>query len=207
MKLYIVRHAESEANTKDILAGQLDYPLSERGVADAAVLSHANIFPERPTAILCSPLVRAFQTARPTALRFSLPIRLDPRLMEQDMGEFAGKTYAQAESDPGYERDRTKRWEWSPRGGESYRMIAERVMSFFSDLETGKLGGIDRGPVLIVTHAVTMRLIRAALENTLPAYPRDIPKNGEVWTTEFQGLGRPHALRSLFVADVPAHGE
>jgi len=82
-------------------------------------------------------------------------------------------------------------------------MIAERVQSFFSDLAKKSI----HGSVLIVTHAVTMRLIQAVLENSLPEYPREIPKNGEIWTTDFLRLGCSHELQSLFVVDSAIHQE
>jgi len=51
MKLYIIRHAESEANTRNILAGRLDVPLSERGLRDADALAGAFIRVAAPGAI------------------------------------------------------------------------------------------------------------------------------------------------------------
>jgi broad specificity phosphatase PhoE len=208
MLLHMMRHMESEANVKDILAGQLDFPLSDRGAEDAAELARIVAFDPLPVRILSSPLIRAMQTARPFALRYSLPLQLDARLMEQDLGAFSGRTYAEAEADPAYQKDRSQRWEWRPQNGESYRMIAERLASFFNGLHAEHCQGSGlQGPILIVTHAVTMRLIRAVLENTLPSYPTSLPKNGELWTTDFQRLGHPHKIVPTLPHSAPSHGE
>ena len=52
--------------------------------------------------------------------------------------------------------------------------------------------------ILIVTHAVTLRIIKGMLEDTLPVYPKKIANNGEIWMVEFKGLGNKHAVKSLF---------
>lgn len=196
MKLYIVRHAESEANTRQILAGQMDFPLSPRGVADASHLASTILENLRPEVIYCSPLIRAIQTALPYAMPNRIPLTIDERIIEQDIGIFAGKTYPEVEADPRYENDRSKRWKWVPPSGESYEQISHRLVSFFSELPT-------QGPdCLIVTHAVTMRVMRGLLENTLPAYQNSIPKNGEVWEISFQGIGYGHPIKSHLSEDL-----
>ena len=73
-------------------------------------------------------------------------------------------------------------------------MIAMRLAPFFRDLEL--LAGHS---ILFVTHAVTMRLIKAHLEQTLPEYPREIAKNGEIWKTQFTQLGNRHVVESIFL--------
>ena len=110
---------------------------------------------------------------------------------------FAGLTYAELDERPDYMHDRTQRWTWVPEGGgESYEMIARRLEPFFQSLEK-----LDGESILVVTHAVTMRLIRAILEQTLPEYPSEIAKNGEIWKVQLAGLGNLHQVESLFLGD------
>ena len=182
--IYLMRHAESVANVGEILAGRTDFALSEDGKADALALAQA--FSERFSidAIWCSPLLRAQQTAAPFLTRCDAPFRFDDRLMEQHLGRFSGMTYQQAEADAGYCRDRTARWQWVPEGGgESYEMIATRVQSFLDDF-VAESRRLRLGHVLVVTHAVTLRLFRACLEKTLPKYPEKIAANGEIWRVD-----------------------
>jgi broad specificity phosphatase PhoE len=193
MLLYFMRHAESEANTRDVLAGRIDYPLSARGLADAEAVALA-FSPAHPVdAIVSSPLLRARQTAEPFARLTRLPVETDEALVEQDMGVFAGKTYAQAEADPAYEKDKARRWDWAPPGGESYRAIAGRLRPFFARLDRR-----SEPRILVVTHAVALRLIVALLEDSLPAYPTALARNAEILEADYRGLGNKHEIASHY---------
>ena len=37
--IYFIRHAQSEANLKDILASRMDFPLTEKGRVDAETIA------------------------------------------------------------------------------------------------------------------------------------------------------------------------
>lgn len=190
--LYIIRHAQSEANVLNLLAGQQDYALSPQGHEDAAQIAAQFCAQHSIDRIICSPLLRARQTAQPFADLLNKDIELDARIMEQNMGRFSGMSYAQAEADAAYETDRLARWQWVPEGGgESYAMLAERTHDFLNDLLSAQ------GHILVVTHAVTMRLLRANIEHTLPLYPEKIAANGEIWQVPLCQLDQPNALKSL----------
>lgn len=193
--IYFIRHAQSEANLKDILASRQDFPLTEKGRADAQAIAAEFKEIAALDRIVCSPLLRAQQTAEPIAKAFGLTVETDERIIEQDLGVFAGMTYAELEGRSDYMHERSKRWNWVPDGGgESYEMIAQRLEPFFQSLE--KLEGDN---ILFVTHAVTLRLIKAHLEQTLPDYPHEIAKNGEIWKINFTGLGNKHEVESIFL--------
>ncbi len=195
--IYFIRHAQSEANLQDILASRQDYPLSVKGRQDAEAIAVAFSQIAVLDRVISSPLSRAQQTAAPIAAQFGLEVETDERLTEQELGVFAGMSYAELELRSDYMHERSKRWSWVPAGcGESYDMIAQRLVPFFKDLET-----LEGTNVLFVTHAVTMRLIRATLEQTLPDYPREIARNGEIWKTTFSKLGEAHRVDSIFLGD------
>jgi broad specificity phosphatase PhoE len=198
--LFLIRHAESIANARNLLAGRMDFALSETGKRDAAALAADFAESRRLDAIWCSPLLRAQQTAAPFLSACDAPLRLDDRLQEQHMGRFSGLSYPEVERDPGYCNDRLARWDWIPEGGgESYRMIAERVQSFLADLwEQCRLENFEH--VLVVTHAVTLRLFRACLEGTLPKYPEKIAANGEVWSAQLPAAGASTHIESVSLA-------
>ncbi len=214
--LYFVRHAESEANVGDILASRLDYGLSERGLVEAGVIAGRLREMVGVDRIVSSPLRRAIQTAEVFGKVYGVGVEVDERLTEQDLGDYSGMTYGELEGEleggvgraEGYEHDRGKRWRWEPRGGgESYEMIAKRVEGFFEDLderygdelEGGEGGGEDG--VLVVSHAVTMRLVKGVLECSLPEYPLEIAENGEIWRVRWKGMGREHEVESIFLSD------
>jgi broad specificity phosphatase PhoE len=197
VKLFLIRHAESEANRLDLLAGQLDYPLTEKGKNDIALIAQQFHSEHTIDMIVSSPLKRAVQTAEAFASLYALPVQTDKRLIEQDIGIFQGKSYAELGNDKEYEHDRTKRWNWVPRNGESYKMMADRLRSLF---EMSIRNHQDK-KVLIVTHAVTLRIIRGLLENTLPAYPSEIAKNGEVWITSLSEVGKAHTIEIFNISE------
>jgi broad specificity phosphatase PhoE len=95
MKLYFVRHGQSEANMQQIFDGQrLDSLLTETGKAQAQAL----IDPLRKLGIkriVSSPLKRARQTAEIISVGLGLdqPIVYDKRLMEDDKGVLSGAPY------------------------------------------------------------------------------------------------------------------
>jgi broad specificity phosphatase PhoE len=193
--LYFIRHAQSEANLKDILASRQEFPLTAQGFRDAGTIAAEFKALASVDRVISSPLIRAQQTAQLFAAAFGLTVEIDVRLTEQHLGVFAGLTYDELDKQPDYMHDRSRRWTWVPDGGgESYEMIAERLKPFFQTLEKSKGGSI-----LFVTHAVTMRLIRATLEQTLPDYPREIAKNGEIWKVAFARFGNVHQVESIFL--------
>ena len=99
MNLTIVRHAESTGNAEDRLQGQYDFPLSDRGRRQAALL-RARFESEgyEPTHIYSSPLSRTLETARIASAGWDLPITRWDDLMETDMGVFSGLRWEDAQA-------------------------------------------------------------------------------------------------------------
>lgn len=89
MKLYFVRHGETDWNAADRLQGQSDIPLNARGVAQAEFL-RSQIRQRGLTfdAIYSSPLQRVRRTAE--IIADGQPIIIDDRLMERNAGQFEG---------------------------------------------------------------------------------------------------------------------
>lgn len=195
--IYFIRHAQSEANLKDILASRQDFSLTEKGRQDAEAIAAEFKEIAKLDRIVSSPLLRAQQTAAPIADAFGLAVEVEERLTEQELGIYSGLSYTELDNRPDYMHDRTKRWAWVPEGGgESYAMIAQRLKPFFQSLEN-----MEGENILFVTHAVTMRLIKATLEQTLPDYPHTIAKNGEIWKVRFSKPGDMHVVESIFPGD------
>src|SRR4051812_747323 len=107
--LWLVRHAESQGNLADVRATEAgaprleldvrdpETPLSATGRRQAEALgAWLGDLPagQRPTALLSSPFTRAADTAQ-IAVQVSgleLPVHLDERLRERDLGAFDGMT-------------------------------------------------------------------------------------------------------------------
>jgi broad specificity phosphatase PhoE len=94
MRLVLIRHAESTGNAESRLQGHSDFPLSDRGLAQASLLAR-RIREEPPEALYASPLSRAHGTAEFVAAAAGLPIEPLPTVMEYDFGEVSGLTWAE----------------------------------------------------------------------------------------------------------------
>ena len=88
---YFVRHGESLWNVENKICGKTDIDLTEKGYRQAEEAAkrfmdqglHADI-------ILSSPLKRALHTAETISRITGIPLKTDPRLIEQDFGKYEG---------------------------------------------------------------------------------------------------------------------
>jgi len=89
--LLLIRHAQSEWNAAGRWQGHADPPLSAAGRAQARALVEALACEsERPTRIASSDLQRAREMAELLGLRLGLPVSVDRRYRELDVGEWSG---------------------------------------------------------------------------------------------------------------------
>lgn len=96
MKLYLIRHAESEANKNKIFAGITDYPLSDNGLKQAEELKDRIISNGiKFDLIFSSPLKRTLQTITPTAKALGIEITKDKNLIEMCVGDWEDLTFDQ----------------------------------------------------------------------------------------------------------------
>ena len=164
MRLYLARHGESTGNAQRLIFGQRDYPLTDKGRAQARALGQSleGAHIER---VISSPLVRALETARLACP--GAAIETDARLMEQFMGRWEGLTEAEVLADNAplwqamladWTRDQA-----APPEGESYSALRARV---FQALDEITARGKD---TLIVAHAGVL----AAMHNLLLKTPRE----------------------------------
>jgi broad specificity phosphatase PhoE len=169
-RLVLVRHGQTAYNAEVRFMGQLDIPLDEIGRVQAlAVAKRLSI--ERPAAMYCSGLSRAFDTA--SAIRAAIPshpeVRIDGRLTEGDFGAWQGKTY---DSLRAQDADRLAQWEAdrlrvAPPEGESLPQIAERVQAAYADI----LADNPDKTVIIIAHGGSLQvLITLALGLPLEHY-------------------------------------
>jgi broad specificity phosphatase PhoE len=130
-------------------------PLDETGRAQALELAEraaAHDF----SALWCSPLLRARETAEAVARRTGLDPREDARLAETDAGEWTDLSFAEvrAQAPRSFEAFLSGERAFAFPGGESLVHQQERVAAALTDIERGEL------PALVVCHGM---VIRAAL--------------------------------------------
>ena len=130
MKLYLIRHGQTDWNIQGKIQGSHDIPLNDTGRAQAKLVAEG--MDSRPvTKIFSSTLMRAVETARMIGDRQHVDIYLVPGLIEVEFGKWEGMTWAEIkEQYPNeYERWFINPVEVAPPGGETQMMVMERVQA------------------------------------------------------------------------------
>ena len=138
MKLYFVRHGESEANTLHIISNRESaFHLTELGRGQAAALAK-NLNDIPLTAIYASPVLRARETAQIVSQAFELSYQITEALREYDCGileeqgdEESWRMHGEIAEDWIVHRNYTRK----PEGGECFLEIQERFLPFVASLK------------------------------------------------------------------------
>ena len=108
IKIYLIRHGETDWNVAGKLQGIEDIPLNKDGIKQAHVCGKA-LSGTAVAGILSSPLARARDTAEIIAdhIGYNGGVKVDNALTERDYGELSGKTlrniFRPEEGTPGLE--------------------------------------------------------------------------------------------------------
>lgn len=194
MRLYLVRHGETESNRRGLALGQDDVPLNEHGLWQAQRLGEA-LAGKMLTAVYSSPLQRALSTASAIAAPHDLEVRVEERLIEMDVGEADGLTIPEVRS---RYPDFLKMWasdegpEQRMPGGESLVEVQERAWSAIEEMAT-RYGGEEE--VAAVTHNfVILSVLTRVLGIELAGFRRLRHAVGAIALLEF-GPKRVMAVR------------
>jgi probable phosphoglycerate mutase len=160
--LVYFRHGETDWNVEGRLQGQRDIPINLKGRGQAkrnGELVVRKFHEALGYEFIASPLNRARETmeiARATMGLDPKAYRTDDRLKELTFGMWEGFTYREVEKQrAGWLAERNAdKWDFQPPGGESYKMLSERVV--------GWLGTLTR-PSVVVAHGGVGRVLRAHL--------------------------------------------
>jgi probable phosphoglycerate mutase len=193
--LFIIRHAESEANAARIFAARvIDPPLSPKGVTDAERIAE-RLADQGIRKIYASPLRRSLQTAQRLASKCHLEVDLLPQLREVNVGVLDGKSSKSKENWEIYERVLEK---WSAgdmeaafEGGESLGEVCKRARTVIDILNSGS----DWDRIAVITHAVFLMVFLPLL---LHDFPNDLKRyslpRGSVTTVRIHD-GRPQLAK------------
>jgi len=169
VRLFHVRHGETDWNVEGRLQGQLDISMNDRGREQAA--RNGAALRERlagdgiaPDALDCvsSPLGRAVETMRIVRAELGLAgaFRTDARLREVSFGDWSGFTYDELKASGERARvlaRRRDKWGFRPPGGETYGDLAARVCAFLKTV---------RSDTLVVSHGGVFRVLHGLLLGT-----------------------------------------
>ena len=97
-RLILVRHGETEWNRVERFRGHADVPLNATGLAQAGATARRIHRAWPVSAVYCSPLSRAAETARAIAALFKLTVTPVQDLIDIDYGEWQGKSSEEVKS-------------------------------------------------------------------------------------------------------------
>ena len=96
-----LRHGESVGNAESRWQGQSEYPLTDKGRAQAhALAEYWKAEDVKFDLAIASPLSRARETAEIIAAALNVPLEYDPIWMERDIGEMEGLTAEEVRQKP-----------------------------------------------------------------------------------------------------------
>ncbi len=151
-KVYFVRHGESRWNAEDKICGVTDSPLTEKGHQQALDTGNAILrLGIQADMILHSPLQRAKDTARHISAITGIPMKEEPRLIEQAFGIWEGTS-------PRNSRDfyRAKQNFINSFGtGESMFRVAHRIYGLLDELKE------DEHTYILVAHNGIARFVQS----------------------------------------------
>lgn len=146
MKVYVIRHGESENNQKKLWTGWMDVPLTEKGREDAR-RARAVIGGVAFDRIFASDLCRARETAE-NAIP-DCKYEATPLLREVNVGSLAGNPLSILDDE---QRNRVAKEGYGAYGGESKEDFGGRVRAFMD-----QLASLDAENVALFAHAGWLR--------------------------------------------------
>ena len=200
MKIYIVRHAKTDANTKKYIQGQQDSAITDEGLVNAKKM--AEFFKDvKIDKMFVSPIGRTRRTAEliAEASGFDKSLqRFDDRLMEIDLEPWVYKKIAEidhSDAPSSYKTYREHPDKFIPLGGEDVYAVQKRTGSAFEDI----IAASDSDDVVvIVSHSMAIRSMLTYIENkgVAEVWSYDIPPvsitevNYDGHNTEVECIGK-----------------
>ncbi|SDQ81884.1 histidine phosphatase family protein [Pseudovibrio sp. Tun.PSC04-5.I4] len=175
--LLYVRHGQTDWNLEGRMQGGQDIPLNDTGrnqarrngmvmkdfLPDLSMSSDDFVF-------VCSPMIRARETMELLRTEMGLDpqdYKIDKRLREITFGEVEGMTVPEMKikRPEVIQNRRQDKWGYVHPGGESYKMVSERIYEWMSE---------QQDPMIVVAHGVVMRVLRGLLCGYAPAEIPDL---------------------------------
>ncbi|MET0455025.1 MAG: bifunctional RNase H/acid phosphatase [Mycobacterium sp.] len=161
-RFLLLRHGQTELSIQRRYSGRGNPALTDLGRQQAAAA--ARYLGERGgiTAVVSSPLQRAYDTATAAAKTLGLDVVVDDDLIETDFGEWEGLTFGEAaQRDPAVHGKWLRDTSIAPPGGESFDAVAQRVRR----ARTRIISEYGDATVLVVSHVTPIKtVLRLALD-------------------------------------------
>lgn len=176
--VYFTRHGQTIWNVENKICGATDIELTELGHQQAEELGQIILEQNLPIdEILYSPLVRAAETARHICEVTGIPMRMEPRLKEQNFGKYESTARDGAEFKKAKENF-INHFD----GGESMLELAQRIYNLLDDIKSEA----SNKTYLLVAHNGISRVINSYFyDMTNEEYAAFGIKNCEILRYEF----------------------
>lgn len=166
MYLAVVRHGETIRNIVELVQGDTESMLSEKGKEQAREVKK-KLDSQTFDVVFSSPLSRAYQTAK-IITEGKFPIIIDERLNERDYGDFEGHTREEFDYIDYWNFD----YNLKENHGESVQHLCMRIDDFLKEIKEKYR---DKR-VLVVTHSGVARAIYYVIHG--------IPDDGDMSTID-----------------------
>ena len=167
-KLLLTRHAESEWNASGKWTGLTDVHLSEKGFHEASLLGLSmKDLDIKLDEAYCSQQIRTLETLEGilnASQQFEVPVSRSSAINERDYGEYTGKNKWEIQKLVGEEEFTGIRrgWDHPVPGGETLKMVYERVVPFYQTEILPKL--LAGKNILLVAHGNSLRALMKHIE-------------------------------------------
>lgn len=184
MKLYLIRHGQTDWNIAGKIQGNTDIPLNDTGIWQAGCLAKG--MERRPVSrIFSSPLSRAVATANAIGEAQHICVQQIDGLEEVGFGVWEGLTLEEIQER--YPKE-YQRWclspvEAAPQGGERQQEIRERCSRAIETILAQA-----EGDLAIVSHGATLVYIMEYLMREHPLEEDVIVHNSSITTVEYDPL-------------------
>ena len=183
MRIYLVRHGQTDDNIKNLMQGWKDTPLNDQGRKQArALVSFFN--DEQIDVVYASDLSRARETAQIIANSLHKEVYIDKQLREMYLGSWEGHSWQEIEAEFAYffNKPENEKNALNIHSGESYIEFQLRAFQTFKKIVQLN----SHKNIMIVTHGGVIREIIATIMKINQVQKDAIPiRNCSVSMIEF----------------------
>ena len=164
MKIFLVRHGETDWNLEGKIQGSCDIELNETGIKQAEELSNKMLEKNyKFSKIYSSPQKRALQTAKILSENTNIECIVVDKLKEMNLGKWEGLSWSEVREKYKLEYEEwfiKRRYTKTP-NGESYEDMLERVLESLY-----KIINENSDNVVVVSHSAVIMSLQCYITNT-----------------------------------------
>ncbi|MBE7722824.1 MAG: histidine phosphatase family protein [Lacrimispora celerecrescens] len=195
MKIYLIRHGQTDWNIQGRIQGSHDIPLNEAGQRQAEQVAKG-MDSRRVSRVFSSTLTRAVETAEKIGSRQKAEICSMPQLIEVEFGKWEGMTWEEIME--AYPKE-YRLWalnpdEVAPPGGETQDQVISRCAHAIKEI-LRITGG--REDVAIVSHGATIAYLISYMMRNDPDIESIIVENASITTVNYSPLTEDFMLLEM----------